>query len=79
MRTKESSKVWNKAEDEAANFYLAFYPNHVDNQRAYRIKGQKTYKVFPDIKREVLELDIQKTYFCYFFCRLLPCKETNHI
>ncbi|XP_052078023.1 uncharacterized protein LOC127715960 [Mytilus californianus] len=52
LRNKESAKVWNKVVDEAANFYLAFYPNDVDNQKAYRIIGQKLYRAFPDIKRE---------------------------
>lgn len=52
LRNKESGKVWNKAVDEAANYYLAFYPNDVDNQKAYRIIGQKICQAFPDIKRE---------------------------
>ena len=66
LRNRESAKVWNKAVDEAAHFYLAFYPSDVDNQKAYTNIGQKLHKAFPDIKREGEYPWVSLTFWCNF-------------
>lgn len=50
LRNNESAEVWN----EAANFYLTFYSNDLENQKSYRIIGDKLNRAFLDIKREEL-------------------------